>query len=197
MNILCLISNTIQIAVSLFTDNFTLSSVDYFGKQNQTCRCKSKCVSSAQVSLPGSRLVKLTFRYHLSYIIIVDSLFTYNSKSILEKLIKKVSHTFHIDNNIPSDMNVTHMLTQWGQFLDHDITLTPEEEVHDCCTTRNVSHLNSQCFPIHVDKTDSFYFNQTVNRNVSCLEFSRYEIKIQEKEFLYFSQRKYFSLLFL
>ena len=72
-----------------------------------------------------------------------------------------------------SDMKVTHMHTQWGQFLDHDITLTPEEEVHDCCTTHNVSHLNSQCFPIHVDKTDSFYFNQTVNRNVSCLEFSR------------------------
>ena len=67
-------------------------------------------------------------------------------------------------------MNVTHMLTQWGQFLDHDITLTPEEDVHDCCSTDVVTELNSQCYPIHVGNQDTFYSS----RNVTCLDFSRY-----------------------
>ena len=84
-----------------------------------------------------------------------------------------MSHDFCKDSEIPSDMKVTHMHTQWGQFLDHDITLTPEEAVHDCCTTGNVTHLDSECYPMHVGNTDSFYFNETANLNISCLEFSR------------------------
>ena len=78
-----------------------------------------------------------------------------------------------MDSEVPSEMHVTHMHTQWGQFLDHDITLTPEEEVHDCCTTRDVNKLDTQCYPIHVGSKDSFYFNATAKRNVSCLDFSR------------------------
>ena len=87
-----------------------------------------------------------------------------------------MSNTFHVDSDLASDMKVTHMHTQWGQFLDHDITLTPEEEVHDCCTTNDVTKLDRQCYPIHVGKTDSFYFNETAKRKVSCLDFSRYFI---------------------
>ena len=58
------------------------------------------------------------------------------------------------------------MLTQWGQFLDHDITLTPEEEVHDCCT----EHIDDEeCFPIFISGADTFYSDKSVN----CLEFTR------------------------
>ena len=84
-----------------------------------------------------------------------------------------MSHTFHKDADVP-DSDCTHMLTQWGQFMDHDITLTPEEEVKDCCTTTDVKKLDTQCYPIHVGNTDSFYFNSTAGRNVNCLDFSRY-----------------------
>jgi hypothetical protein len=52
-----------------------------------------------------------------------------------------VSNTFHTDADV-ADTTATHMVTQWGQFLDHDITLTPENEEHDCCTDDT-----ENCFP--------------------------------------------------
>ena len=59
------------------------------------------------------------------------------------------------------------MLTQWGQFLDHDITLTPEEEEHKescCCAIPGAN-----CFSIEIPADDSFYSNYSQN----CLEFVR------------------------
>ena len=76
-----------------------------------------------------------------------------------------VSHTFHTSEDI-SASTVTHMLTQWGQFLDHDITLTPENEAHDCCTNDST---DPECFPIFISGSDSFYSLNSIN----CLEFSR------------------------
>ena len=80
-----------------------------------------------------------------------------------------ISQKNHPDSDIP-DPRYTHMVMQFGQFLDHDITLTPEEDVHDCCSTDVVTELNSQCYPIHVGNQDTFYSS----RNVTCLDFSRY-----------------------
>ena len=70
------------------------------------------------------------------------------------------------DAHEKDDMKMTHMLTQWGQFLDHDITSTPEEEMH-CCSTGDVA---AECFPIRIGGQDSFYSP----RNKTCLDFSRY-----------------------
>ena len=71
------------------------------------------------------------------------------------------------------DVKVTHMLTQWGQFLDHDITLTPEEEIQ-CCSTEDVA---AECFPIRIGGQDSFYSP----RNETCLDFSRYGFMLMLK----------------
>merc|ERR1712223_2133780 len=76
-----------------------------------------------------------------------------------------VSHTFHTSENI-SSTSVTHMVTQWGQFLDHAITLTPEEHIDDCCSDEAD---DEECFPIFVSSADSFYSLSGVN----CLEFTR------------------------
>ena len=38
-------------------------------------------------------------------------------------LARSISHHFHTDADIPSP-DVTHMVTQWGQFLDHDILMS-------------------------------------------------------------------------
>ena len=77
------------------------------------------------------------------------------------------------DAHEKDDMKMTHMLTQWGQFLDHDITSTPEEEMH-CCSTGDVA---AECFPIRIGDQDSFYSP----RNKTCLDFSRYVFMLMLK----------------
>ena len=77
---------------------------------------------------------------------------------------RTISHVFHTDLDIPST-DVTHMVTQWGQFLDHDITLTPEfHEPLSCCSEPE----REECYNIPVG-TDSFY-NPF---NVTCLSVHR------------------------
>ena len=77
-----------------------------------------------------------------------------------------VSHEFHTGKDVPSTL-VTHMVTQFGQFLDHDITFTPENEDHDCCSRRSSSI--DECFPIRMSPNDPFYSLHSVK----CLEFTR------------------------
>ena len=33
---------------------------------------------------------------------------------------REISHSFHKDSNVPSTQ-ITHMVTQFGQFVDHDV----------------------------------------------------------------------------
>jgi len=79
---------------------------------------------------------------------------------------REVSLAFHPDVPINSGV-VTHMVTQFGQFLDHDITLTPEEEADDCCQHPE----EESCFPIALPQNDAFY--ATISTPQTCLEFSR------------------------
>ncbi len=75
-----------------------------------------------------------------------------------------VSTVFHDDVDQP-DHKLTHMVTQLGQFLDHDITLTPEYEEEHCCMEPE----NPECFPIPVGQDDSFFGSL----GTSCLELRR------------------------
>lgn len=75
-----------------------------------------------------------------------------------------VSSFIHTKDSRP-DADVTHMLAQFGQFLDHDITLTPEPDLGNCCS----GNTNSQCLPIAISSSDPFFGPQ----GRQCLEFSR------------------------
>ena len=79
---------------------------------------------------------------------------------------RRVSQTFHDDDN-SNDPQATHMLALFGQFLDHDITLTAETDREHCCTTN--SNDRDRCFQLAVSPNDPFYSNH----GVTCLEFSR------------------------
>ncbi len=75
-----------------------------------------------------------------------------------------VSTEFHPDQDLP-DPTITHMLVQMGQFLDHDITLTPETHVDSPCC--EVDHEN--CMTIEIPNSDSFFSQHSQ----TCLEFTR------------------------
>lgn len=85
-----------------------------------------------------------------------------NPKALLPNA-RRVSSQFHTNATV-DDSVFTHMITQMGQFLDHDITFTPEAE-HECCggeeerTTGLLRHGGSSgsiqentadCFPIGI-----------------------------------------------
>ncbi|XP_014680314.1 PREDICTED: chorion peroxidase-like, partial [Priapulus caudatus] len=64
------------------------------------------------------------------------------------------------------------MVMQWGQFIDHDIGLTPfttgaENEPLDCCMTG--SGIHPACRPIRVPIDDQFY----KQHNEFCINFAR------------------------
>ncbi len=84
---------------------------------------------------------------------------------------RTVSAQFHPDRNVSSP-EATLMLMQFGQFLDHDITLTPEAEEEeageDCC---GGSHREGEdyCLPIRIDESDRF----AAVHNRTCADFKR------------------------
>ncbi|XP_041371231.1 peroxidasin homolog pxn-2-like [Gigantopelta aegis] len=68
--------------------------------------------------------------------------------------------------------SLTLMAMQWGQFLDHDITATPEfDEPTDCCSSlRGAVHSHyytrGPCFPIPIPARDRHF-------RIRCMEFRR------------------------
>ena len=78
-----------------------------------------------------------------------------------------VSSIVHTDKNEPNT-KATHFTMQFGQFLDHDITATPEEEAEHCCDAVWPSTGNENCMPIDVSNDEFFY-----SKNVTCLELTR------------------------
>ncbi|XP_023338409.1 chorion peroxidase isoform X2 [Eurytemora carolleeae] len=89
----------------------------------------------------------------------------YNSRTLPNP--RYLSQRNHPDNDNP-DTRFTHMVMQFGQFLDHDITVTPKDETLDCCKdTTN----DSKCFIIQIPPRDRFY--SWVNHTVTCLNLVR------------------------
>jgi len=66
------------------------------------------------------------------------------------------SSTFFEDDRSSNafDNSITHMVTQVDQFLDHDLSLTPEDEVCDCWVAPGK---DPNCFSIRVSTNDHFY----------------------------------------
>ncbi|XP_072140526.1 peroxidase-like isoform X1 [Dermacentor andersoni] len=80
---------------------------------------------------------------------------------------RKISYTVHPDVNNPAT-DITHMVMQFGQFLDHDFALAPLEpdpqeivnlgnpnNVIDCCSPSTTSM--AECFSIAIPADDPFF----------------------------------------
>lgn len=79
----------------------------------------------------------------------------------------------HISWKIIEDMRpdvphrITHMLMQWGQFVDHDLDIAPVFDDGSCGCT-----VTPKCTPIDVNPLDPIYGKNGSN-NGNCLPFSR------------------------
>ncbi|KAI5635442.1 peroxidase domain-containing protein [Phthorimaea operculella] len=91
---------------------------------------------------------------------------------------REISALVHEDQHA-ENTGITHLLMQWGQFLDHDITSSSQSRgfngsVPRCCKDGGRDFvpnefLHPECFPIPVPPTDPFYGP----RGVRCLDFVR------------------------
>ncbi|KAF6032536.1 hypothetical protein EB796_009137 [Bugula neritina] len=83
---------------------------------------------------------------------------------------RKVSTAvFRLSRSADSSSTHTQMHMAWGQFIDHDISLTPKPSSFNCCDSEgNIVRptLGHQCFSIPVPDDDPFY-------SVSCLPLIR------------------------
>ena len=77
-----------------------------------------------------------------------------------------MSIVVHQDAKKNTKQKFSQMVMQFGQFLDHDLTLTPEQE-RDCTdpdllkADQEVDEQLRVCFNIDVEETDEFYANRT------------------------------------
>ncbi|XP_040572196.1 salivary peroxidase/catechol oxidase [Lepeophtheirus salmonis] len=78
-----------------------------------------------------------------------------------------ISQRNHPDNDKP-DHRFTHMVMQFGQFLDHDLSLAPKDESTDCCESEVQ---RDDCFTIPIPSPDRFY--SWVNSSAQCLNLLR------------------------
>ncbi|KFM76656.1 Peroxidasin, partial [Stegodyphus mimosarum] len=87
---------------------------------------------------------------------------------------RTLSLNVHSHLNRPTNY-VTHMYMFFGQFLDHDMTLTPgsttvDNQAIECCPPEQETH--PQCAPIRIRNDDPFYSNY----DVTCINFVRSSI---------------------
>ncbi|XP_011866914.1 PREDICTED: uncharacterized protein LOC105561494 isoform X2 [Vollenhovia emeryi] len=91
---------------------------------------------------------------------------------------RDVTSLIHENKDVPL-ASITHMLMQWGQFVDHDLTATGQSRgfngtIPQCCLQGGVGFqppefMHPECLPIAVNLRDNFYGPL----GVRCLEFLR------------------------
>ncbi|ODM90056.1 Chorion peroxidase [Orchesella cincta] len=79
--------------------------------------------------------------------------------------VRNLTLTIHQGGDDKYENTATHMVPQFGQFLDHDITLTPVDDLQCCGSTA------PDCWTIAVAPSDPFYGNRSPP--VECLDFVR------------------------
>ncbi|XP_057379557.1 chorion peroxidase-like [Daphnia carinata] len=91
-----------------------------------------------------------------------------------------ISTTVMVNDTVP-DPSVTLLTMQWGQFLDHDLTLTPtftksDGSAYQCCSREqtgvDVVPPHPECSPIAIPRGDKKY-DPSDTSQVTCMNFIR------------------------
>ncbi|XP_043574595.1 eosinophil peroxidase-like isoform X2 [Chiloscyllium plagiosum] len=89
-------------------------------------------------------------------------------------LVRKVSNTILRTPNeaVVMDTEISHMLMQWGQWIDHDMSLSPHsgsiQTFNDGIDCERTCFQRNPCFPIQIPRGDTRIKNQSI-----CLPFIR------------------------
>ena len=89
--------------------------------------------------------------------------------------VKKVSSEVIRAQTVTDDDAISQLVMQWGQFLDHDITLSSETrdprtgKTPKCCDGSGPGPVHPNCLPIEIPAEDSFFSKH----GQRCMNFVR------------------------